>query len=285
MTHTFKTTLALTLLLSAFAPTVAMNNDSFGGVPFGEAPAKEALDYKAQIDERVQKFRASRESQLVVETPADNLAVQIIDEIIEDQAPRMNPALMAELKAAVQEELGNDEPVEVMNVGYRQQEVVEIDPDITEDVEEQDRLNAQSDEEVEPLLAIENKAEAAEQQGAPSALQQEVPAVQAAAVEGAPAQAAKFYTPALNKIKEVQGLFRLDYLKKGDVRDMSMANLSEHKAKIAATFALCAVVVSAVGGIVFGITKLFKKGKAVKAKKGADSEGVAVKGASRRRVA
>lgn len=78
-------------------------------------------------------------------------------------------------------------------------------------------------------------------------------------VNNAPAQDAKFYQPAFDLAKQVPGYYTANYLIKDGGRDMSKDNLLAHKRSIAFTMALYAATLSAIGGMVYGVTKFFKK--------------------------
>lgn len=74
-----------------------------------------------------------------------------------------------------------------------------------------------------------------------------------------PERTPKFYDPAVRAAKNVAGYYKLDYLKKNNVRDMSLKNLKDHKAKLLLTFGLYAALVGAVGGVVYRIAEFFQK--------------------------
>lgn len=278
--NTFKKTLALTLLISACGQSMAME-PGFGNAPFGENPevsnkSQEVLDYEAQLVERREKLHktANPEEPARAGTPVtpDTQALLEVDQIVQDgfdslaQGSDEAAAVVDNREAAVvlvpaevplPEESAEESLVLENNNVAQQNEVV------------QEELNEVNEQVADAFKQVANETEAAGALNSDKDMPDQRPAsssdVQTSASEAAAPKTSstvKFYQPALDLAKEVPAYCTANYLVKDGGRDMSKDNLIAQKNKLMITFGIYAAIIAAIGGGVYGITKLFKKAPA-----------------------
>ena len=241
--NAFKKTFALTLLISACGNSVAMEQEGqtraetpvtpdTQGLLAVQADMQDAM-YQAEVHPSASESTGEEEG---AGASADDAAKGVLPTTSEGDADLADGAVdVPAHQAAVEGELGAPEEQvgEVFLRGaYRQLE---------QSVPEQ--VSGGTDEQAsEPVDEAPVQA----------------PNPEAPAANAAPAIAPKFYRSALDLLKEVPGYCTASYLIKDGGRDTSKDNLIAQKYNLMITAGIYAVIVSAISGGVYGITKLFK---------------------------